>query len=172
VDRSVELYLASRASASAQVVFSADAEKEVQLLSVGLTDERGAPIDAPTRDQPFGVRLRYAVRATTRGLDVGVRLTTSRGVRVLDETWSDSTAGVAHTAGKGTWEISLIVPPVLAAEEYTVGVSIGSPFDRFVDEEVLTFRLLPHPTDRREAIERRRIVQAPVTWRQRQEKLG
>jgi ABC-type polysaccharide/polyol phosphate transport system ATPase subunit len=165
-ERSVELYLASRASATAQVVFSADAEKEVQLLSVGLTDEHGAPIDAPIRDRPFGVRLRFVVRANVRGLDVGVRLATSRGIRVLDESWSDSTGGVPPSAGIGTWEISLIVPPVLAADEYTVGVTIASPFDRFVDEEVLTFRLWPRSADRREVIERQRVVQAPVRWRQ------
>jgi ABC-type polysaccharide/polyol phosphate transport system ATPase subunit len=163
--RSVELYLATRSAEAAHVTFPADRAKEVQLLSAGITDERGDRLDAPVRDRPFAVRLRFAVRANVGGIDVGVRLTTSRGVRVVEESWSDSTDGVTPAEGTGTWEVSVAVPPVLAPDEYTLGVTVASPFDRFVDEEVLTFRLWPRPDDRRELVERSRIVQAPVTWR-------
>jgi ABC-type polysaccharide/polyol phosphate transport system ATPase subunit len=166
VDTSIERYLAARGAATAHVAFPVDSEKEVQLLSVGVIDERGEQLDAPVRDRPFGVRIRFVVRQNVGGIDVGVHLITSRGVRVLEENWSDGTGGVTPTAGTGTWELSLLVPSVLAADEYTVGVSIASPFEEFVDEEVLKFRLWPRPDDRRELTERSRIVQVPVTWRQ------
>jgi hypothetical protein len=57
------------------------------------------------------------------------------------------------------------VPPVLAANDYGVGVSITSPYERFVDEEVLRFRLWPRPDDRRDVSDRNRILQPAVTWR-------
>ena len=63
------------------------------------------------------------------------------------------------------WDVSMLVPPVLAANDYAVGVSIASPYQRFVDEEVLTFQLWPRPDDRRELSDRNRLVQPEVTWR-------
>jgi homopolymeric O-antigen transport system ATP-binding protein len=163
--RSIELYLAARAREVPQVEFPIDAEKEVQLLAVGLTDEAGVPVDAPARDEPFAIRVRFAIRANVGGLDVGVYLVTRRGVRVLDENWSDQAQGLAPAEGTGIWEVSLRVPPVLAAGDYTVGVSIASPYQRFVDEEVMSFRLWPRTDDRREVSDRNRILQPAVDWR-------
>jgi ABC-type polysaccharide/polyol phosphate transport system ATPase subunit len=165
VDRSIELYLDAKSADVSQVEFPVDAEKEVQLLSVTLTDEGGAQIDAPIRDRPFAVRVRLTVRQNVGGVDVGVYLMTNKGIRVLEENWSDRTAGVAPAAGTGIWDVSLVVPPVLAANEYTVGISIASPYETFADQEVLTFRVWPRPDDRRALIERNRVVQVPVTWR-------
>jgi hypothetical protein len=84
---------------------------------------------------------------------------------VLEENWSDSSQGLAPGAGTGVWDVSVLVPPVLAANDYAVGVSIASPYQRFVDEEVLTFQLSPRPDDRREVSDRNRIVQPQVVWR-------
>jgi hypothetical protein len=58
----------------------------------------------------------------------------------------------------------MLVPPVLAANDYAVGVSIASPYQRFVDDEVLTFQFWPRPDDRRELSDRR-LVQPQVAWR-------
>jgi ABC-type polysaccharide/polyol phosphate transport system ATPase subunit len=163
--RSIELYLEARGHQTSQVEFAVDREKEVQLLAVGLADESGAPIDAPARDRPFAVRVRFRVGERVGGVDVGVYLVTRRGVRVLDENWSDRVQGVAPADGTGVWDVSVLIPPLLAAADYTVGVSIASPYQTFVDEEVLSFRLWPRPDDRRELIERNRILQPPVEWR-------
>jgi ABC-2 type transport system ATP-binding protein/lipopolysaccharide transport system ATP-binding protein len=163
--RSIELYLAERSREVPQVEFAADASKEVQLLSVGLTDERGAQVDAPVRDRPFAIRVRFLVRGDVGGLDVGVSLMTRNGTRVLEENWSDRARGVAPAEGTGIWDVSMLVPPVLAANDYAVGVSIASPYQRFADEEVLTFQLWPRPDDRRELSDRNRLVQPEVAWR-------
>jgi ABC-type polysaccharide/polyol phosphate transport system ATPase subunit len=163
--RSIELYLEARGGQTSQVEFPVDAEKEVQLLAVGLADESGAPIDAPARDKPFAVRVRFRVSERVGGIDVGVFLVTRRGVRILDENWSDRVQGVAPADGTGVWDVSVLIPPLLAAGDYVVGVSIASPYQTFVDEEVLSFRLWPRPDDRRELIERNRVVQPPVEWR-------
>jgi ABC-type polysaccharide/polyol phosphate transport system ATPase subunit len=163
--RSIELYLAARAREAPQVEFPVDEAQDVQLLSVGLTDENGDQVDAPVRDQPFAIRVRFAIRRSVGGVDVGIQLLTSKGVRVLEENWSDGNRGAAPADETGTWDVSLVVPPVLAPNDYGVGVSITSPYQRFVDEEVLRFRLWPRADDRREASDRNRILQPAVAWR-------
>ena len=163
--QSIDLYLAERSREVPQVEFSEDDQKEVQLLSVALTDENGTQIDAPVRDRPFAIRVRFLVRQEVGGVDVGVWLTSRSGTRVLEENWSDATQGLAPAGGTGSWDLSMLVPPVLAANDYAVGVSIVSPYQRFVDEEVLTFQLWPRPDDRREVSDRNRIVQPEVVWR-------
>ena len=163
--RSIELYLEARGRQTSQVEFPLEADKEVQLLAVGLADESGAPIDAPMRDRPFAVRVRFRVNERVGGIDVGVYLVTKRGVRVVDESWSDREQGVAPADGTGEWEVSVVIPPLLAAADYTVGVSLTSPYQTYANDEVLSFRLWPRADDRRELIERNRILQAPVVWR-------
>jgi ABC-type polysaccharide/polyol phosphate transport system ATPase subunit len=163
--RSIELYLAERSRETPQVEFSRDEQKDIQLLSVALTEEDGSQVDAPVRDQPLAIRVRFVVRRDVGGVDVGVSLTTRSGTRVLEENWSDSSQGLAPGAGTGVWDVSVLVPPVLAANDYAVGVSIASPYQRFVDEEVLTFQLSPRPDERREVSDRNRIVQPQVVWR-------
>jgi ABC-type polysaccharide/polyol phosphate transport system ATPase subunit len=163
--RSIELYAAERSREVPQVEFPRDDAKDVQLLSVGLTDEDGAQVDAPIRDRPFAIRVRFLVRRDVGGVDVGVSLMTRNGTRVLEESWSDRSRGVAPAEGTGLWDVSMLVPPVLAANDYAVGVSIASPYQRFVDEEVLTFQLWPRPDDRRELSDRSRLVQPEVAWR-------
>jgi ABC-type polysaccharide/polyol phosphate transport system ATPase subunit len=163
--RGIELYLAERSLQVPQVEFLGDEEKEVQVLSVALTDEDGAQVDAPVRDRPFAIRVRFVVRRDVGGVDVGLSLLTRSGARVLEENWSDGTQGLAPAAGTGVWDVSMLVPPVLAANDYSVGVSIASPYQRFVDDEVLTFQLWPRQDDRREVRDRNRIVQPKVVWR-------
>ena len=128
-------------------------------------DESGNQVDAPVRDRPFAIRVRFAVRRSVGGVDVGIYLVTSTGARVLDEIWSDQHQGVAPADAIGVWDVSMAVPPILAANDYSVGVSITSPYERFADEQVLRFRLWPRPDDRREVSDRNRILQPAVGWR-------
>jgi ABC-type polysaccharide/polyol phosphate transport system ATPase subunit len=163
--QSIARYLAARAHETPQVEFAVDERADVQLLSVGLTDEHGEQIDAPVRDRPFAIRIRFAVRRDVGPVDVGVALLTSRGVRVLEENWSDATKGAAPADAPGVWDVSLVIPPLLAPNDYGIVVMIASPYEEFVDEEVLRFRLWPRPDDRRELSDRNRIVQPGVVWR-------
>jgi ABC-type polysaccharide/polyol phosphate transport system ATPase subunit len=163
--RSIEFYLDARGERAASVEFPPDPEKPVQLLSVAIMDSAGRPLDAPRRDKPVTIRTRFLVREQLRGLDLKVYLVTRKGVRVLEESLSDHPAGDAYGDVPGEWEAALVIPPVLAAGDYVLGVAIRSPYQRFLDEEVLTFRLWPPPDERRESVERTRIVQPAVEWR-------
>ncbi len=163
--RSIERYLDARGERAASVEFPLEPEKPVQLLSVAIADASGARVEAPQRDQPVAIRTRFLVREQLRGLDVKVYLVTSRGVRVLEENLSDKQPGAECGEAPGEWEATVVVPPVLAAGDYVLGIAIHSPYQRFLDQEVLTFRLWPPPEERREAIDRTRIVQPGVEWR-------
>jgi ABC-type polysaccharide/polyol phosphate transport system ATPase subunit len=163
--RSIDLYLDARGERAASVEFPSEPDKPVQLLSVGIADEAGALVDAPQRDEPLAVRTRFLVREPLRALDVKIYIMTRRGVRVLEENLSDQQPDADCGSVGGEWEATVVVPPILAAGDYILGVAIHSPYQRFLDQEVLTFRLWPPPDERRESVDRSRIVQPGVRWR-------
>jgi ABC-type polysaccharide/polyol phosphate transport system ATPase subunit len=167
VGRSIELYLEARAERASYVELPPDPDKHVHLVSVGIADLSGALLDAPRRDQAFAISARLVLREPIRGLDVKIYLVTPRGVRVLDENLSDSEPEPRFGEAAGEWEASLVVPPVLAAGDYVVGVSVRSPYQRFVDREVLSVRVFPAPDAPRESVERIRILQPDVAWQLR-----
>jgi hypothetical protein len=109
--------------------------------------------------------MRFALRQNVGGVDVSVHLMTSKGVRVLEENWSDRTGALMPATDPGIWDVSLVVPSVLAPNDYIIGVSIASPYQSFVNEEVLAFRLWPRTDDRQDLSDRNRILQPPVAWR-------
>jgi hypothetical protein len=162
--RSIDLYLDARGERAASVEFPSEPDRPVQLLSVAITDEAGALLDAPRRDQPLAVRTRFLVRRPQRALDLKVYLTTRRGIRVLEESLSDQQRDTNCGNTPGEWHATITVPPILAAGDYVLGVAIRSPYQRFLDEEALTFRLWPPPHEHRESIDRTRIIQPAVHW--------
>jgi ABC-type polysaccharide/polyol phosphate transport system ATPase subunit len=163
--RSIDLYLDARGERAASVEFPSEPDKPVQLLSVAIADESGALVDAPQRDEPLAVRTRFLVRQPIRALDMKIYLMTRRGFSVLEESLSDQQPDADCGSVPGEWEATVIVPPVLASGDYVLGVAIRSPYQRFLDQEVLTFRLWPPPDERRESVDRTRIVQPGVRWR-------
>jgi ABC-type polysaccharide/polyol phosphate transport system ATPase subunit len=163
--RSIEMYLDARGERAAAVEFPPASDKPVQLLSVAVVDSSGRPLEAPRRDKPLAIRTRFLVREQLRGLDLKVYLVTKSGVRVLEESLSDRDPQAECGDVPGEWEASVVIPPVLAAGDYILGVAVASPYQRFLDQEVLTFRLWPPADERRESVERNRIVQPAVEWR-------
>jgi ABC-type polysaccharide/polyol phosphate transport system ATPase subunit len=163
--RSIELYLDARGERASYVQLAPEPDDAVQLTAVGVTTPSGGALDAARRDEPFAVRMRFMVREPVRGLDLKVYLLTRTGVRVLDENLLDQQDDVQCGDVPGEWEASVTIPPVLAAGDYVVGVSILSPYEWFVEREVLAFRLWPAPDQRQGSIERNRIVQPRVEWR-------
>jgi hypothetical protein len=136
----------------------------------------GAPLEMTRRHEPLCIRLRFVARQRLPDLDIAIYLLDHRGVRVLDEAWSD-TGNVTDSVGRpGEYEAALIVPPVLSAGECVVDVWIGSTIgaadETFVHHEALTLRLSPHPHDRAEWTERNRIVHPPVEWEMRLDPSG
>jgi ABC-type polysaccharide/polyol phosphate transport system ATPase subunit len=164
----IDEYLSSSAGGATSVEFHPQGDQAVELLAVAVTDEQGAPMDVARRDRPFVINIRFATRTRLPDLDVGVNLIDQRGTYVLIETFSDTEGWRGALAMPGEYQVALAIPPVLAAGNYVVGVWIGSTIgqvdETFLDREVLTLQLGPGLHDRRESIDRPRVVQPQVRW--------
>jgi ABC-type polysaccharide/polyol phosphate transport system ATPase subunit len=161
----IEHYIRSSVPRAARADFEAEPDQRVQLLSVMLLDDRGEPLDAPRRDQPLTLALRFVVRERIPGLDFAVSLQNERGVQLLEEDWGlDTDSSLVPERVPETYEARLRVPPVLPAGDYLMGVWIGTRFETFVYEQPLTFRIWPSPDDRSDSVERNRVVQPAVAW--------
>jgi ABC-type polysaccharide/polyol phosphate transport system ATPase subunit len=163
--QSVERYLDARGERASYIELPPESDEVVQLVAVGVTTPSGGAVDAPRHDEPFAVRTRFVVREPVRGLDVKISLLTRTGVRVLEENLLDQEGDMRCGDVPGEWEVSITIPAVLAAGDYVIGVSIFSPYEWFVEREVLAFRLWPSPDERQESIDRNRVVQPDVEWR-------
>lgn len=164
----VEEYLAAGLPTGASIEFAPRGQGTVELVSVTVTDETGAPLGMPRRDEPFALRVRFVSHERLPHLNLAIYLLDRHGVHVLDHSWSEAGRPTPARGAAGEYEASLTVPPVLAAGEYVAGVwigtSIGDEGDTFVHQDVLAFRLWPRPDDRQESPERQRIVHTDVEW--------
>jgi ABC-2 type transport system ATP-binding protein/lipopolysaccharide transport system ATP-binding protein len=152
----VAAYLAADVDRRAVRQFHDAGDAPVALRSVAMLDAAGSPGHLVDRDEPFTVEVRFDVRRPVPGLDCAVYLSTLRGVRVVDEAWSDAGEAVA---GVGSYVARLQVPSLLNAGDYAVGVWFGTPYEhiRWVDD-ALVVRLDGATAGRRD-----RVLQAGLT---------
>jgi ABC-type polysaccharide/polyol phosphate transport system ATPase subunit len=156
--RVVADYLASGVDFAGGRSFEEQAGGAVSLRSVGILDARGTAAAVLPRDGGFRVEVRYRLRAAIPRLDLAVYVLTARGVRVLDEMWSDT---VERRPDKpGDYEVTATIPPVLNVGEYTIGVWIGTSYETFVEESTAAaIRLEGSVKERPE-----RLVELRVPW--------
>jgi ABC-type polysaccharide/polyol phosphate transport system ATPase subunit len=158
-DDVVSAYLASGRTFAARQVFAEDPTRPVSVLSVAVLDDAGTPTEALDRDTPLTFEVRFVVRERVPGLDMTVLVHNLRGVRVLDEAWSDS-APAAKREALGEYVARIVVPPILAAGEYVAGVWLGTPFESiFYEDDLLRFRLHGDANGRPN-----RITQLALPW--------
>jgi hypothetical protein len=82
-----------------------------------------------------------------------------RGVRVLEEAWSES-AGAEERESVGDYVARIVIPPLLVAGDYVAGFWLGSAFETgFYADDVLRFRLRGDAKGRPN-----RVVQLGVPW--------
>jgi ABC-2 type transport system ATP-binding protein/lipopolysaccharide transport system ATP-binding protein len=138
----------------------------IQLLDAATLGSDGADAGVPRRGAPLRIRLRFAVEAPVRGLDIAIIVRDRVGSRLLDEAWSDRTGGFpADDFAVGKYEVTLTIPPVLAVGSYLIQAWFGTHLEEFLDTDVLKFDIRPKPDDRQEWIDRPRLLQpAEVNW--------
>ncbi len=145
--------------------FTPDPSRRVQVLAAEVADGSGVAIDHPERGQPLTLRVRFVVREPLPVVAIGFTLQDHRGIRVLDEVWGEHGSDMLAIDDAPTEiEAEIVVPPILPAGSYLVGVTIGSSYDLFLEQEVLHFRVWPRADDPADSLERDRVVQPPVTW--------
>lgn len=158
----VEAYLRSGMTQSLKAEFEADDRGPVSVLGVEVADDQGRRLDMPRRDRPFGIRVKFEVRRPLSRLDLSVSLVNRRGVTVLDESFSD-TGNLCIAGEPGEHGASLLVPPTLASDDYTLGIWMGA-FDTYAELEPFSFRLWPRPDDPADWTARVRVAQPAVHW--------
>jgi ABC-2 type transport system ATP-binding protein/lipopolysaccharide transport system ATP-binding protein len=121
----------------------------VRVLGARVLDETGVPVEVMRRDAPFTIEVRFTLSEAVPGLDIALVVANRRGVRVLDELWSDSMPEGRGAAGEHVARVT--VPPVLNGGEYDIGIWFGTAYEQFVNElELLTLRLEGGAADRAE----------------------
>jgi ABC-type polysaccharide/polyol phosphate transport system ATPase subunit len=158
-DHVVSAYLASGRTFAARQVFTEDRTRPVSVLGVAVLDSSGNPTEVLDRDAPVTFEVRFVVRERVPALDMTVLVHNLRGVRVLDEAWSESAPARAREA-IGEYVARIVVPPILAPGEYVAGLWLGTPFESmFYEDDLLRFRLQGDANGRAN-----RIAQLGVPW--------
>ena len=160
----LERYLVTTTSHVARVELPLEPEKPVQLILLAVTDGDGSPLQRARRDLPLALSLSFVTRDRIPGLEASIYLLNRKGMLVLNENISDQGLNYTLSQGSSQHDLSLTIPPVLPAGDYVAGVWIGTETESFVHRELLDFSLLPRPDDRRDSLERGRLVQPPVRW--------
>jgi ABC-type polysaccharide/polyol phosphate transport system ATPase subunit len=155
-------YLRFGIPAQTRVDLPSDATQPAELVSVELVGNDTAA--RVRRDEPFRVRLRFRAREPAFGLDIGIYLVNREGVRILDDVWSDWRQSEWLADEPGEYEATVEVPPVLASGEYVLGVWFGTAVEDLFDQELMSFEVVPRPDDRKEWIERARVMQPELRW--------
>jgi len=106
-----------------------------RLVGLRVLDARGRPTTALRREEPFDVEVRWRLSEPVPTFDVSVLVTNRRGVRLLDESWSDVVD--AGRGEVGEHAVRFRVPPVLNVGTVAVGVWLGSRYETFFDEPTL-----------------------------------
>jgi ABC-type polysaccharide/polyol phosphate transport system ATPase subunit len=137
---------------------------QIELTSLRIVD--GAGDWPPRRDRALELRLGFRTRETVPALDIAIWILDDRGQRVLDDPWSDTRSEPVRMSGGECYEVRAVVPPIMRAGDYVLGVWIGEEgaYETVLDEELARFTVLPRPGDRDESLRRPRVTQPPVRW--------
>ncbi len=155
----VNRYLASGTSLSGTRTFDPPPGKSAAILQTRLLDAAGNAAVAFSRDDPVTVEIRFAVYAPTPDLDLTVFIHNVRGIRVLEEAWSERVPD-ALRGTPGEFVVRVVIPPVLAVDEYVAGFWMGSRYEEmFYEDDVLRFRL-----DGRDHGRPNRVIDLGLDW--------
>jgi ABC-type polysaccharide/polyol phosphate transport system ATPase subunit len=155
----VDAYLTAGTDLAGRRVYPLREDRAASVLEARVLDAHDAPASALSRDEPVVLEVRFAVREPVPGLDLTVFVQNLRGVRVLEEAWSEKVPDEERGL-TGEYVARIAIPPVLAVGEYVAGLWLGSKYDAmFYEDDVLRFRL-----DGRDHGRPNRVVALGLTW--------
>jgi len=123
----IDEYVRSRGGDDAVVEFADDESLDARIARVAVVDDDGAPMAASPSWTRTWICVDLDVRRASRGVDVAVFVSTTRGVRLLGETLVDS--GHQPLRSPGRHRVKVAVPSMLMPGSYTVDVWLGSPME-------------------------------------------
>jgi ABC-2 type transport system ATP-binding protein/lipopolysaccharide transport system ATP-binding protein len=136
-ERVIEAYLAAAAEAGPSLEFPQGGlgTGAARLLGLRVLDGRGIPSLALRRDEAFTIELEWELHEPVATFDAAVLVTNLRGVRLLDQSWSDVRAEGRGSPGRRIGRIT--VPPILNVGPITIGVWLGSTYEPYLNEPSL-----------------------------------
>jgi ABC-2 type transport system ATP-binding protein/lipopolysaccharide transport system ATP-binding protein len=155
----VREYLTSGTSLSGTRALPEDPRHPASVVEARVLDAAGRPAAVLKRDEPVTIEVRFVVRERVRNLDLTAFVVNLRGVKVLEEAWSDATP-IEQRGAPGEYLARLVVPPLLMPDEYVVGLWFGTIYDAmFYSDDVLRFRLDGGTQNRPQ-----RVVRLDLPW--------
>jgi ABC-2 type transport system ATP-binding protein/lipopolysaccharide transport system ATP-binding protein len=155
----VDAYLTSGSDLSGTRDWPLRAGVPASVVQTRVLDASGAATTTFRQDEPVVFEVRFRVAEPTPDLDLTVFLHNLRGVKVLEEAWSER-AGEEERGAPGEYVARIELPPVLAVGEYVAGFWLGSKYEAmFLEDDALRFRL-----DGRDHGRPNRIVQLGLGW--------
>ncbi|SDZ08908.1 ABC-2 type transport system ATP-binding protein [Geodermatophilus africanus] len=116
----------------------------VTVKGVRVLGARGPSGQAMMREDSLSIEVDFSLAELVPGMDIALYVSTSQGVRVIDQAVSDREPARLE-AGEYTAQLNL--PPVLNVGDFVVGVWFGTAHTEFLDEPAAaTFTL--HGNDR------------------------
>jgi ABC-2 type transport system ATP-binding protein/lipopolysaccharide transport system ATP-binding protein len=109
----------------------ADPAGRVVVHSISVVDGAGRAVGILRRDGAFAVEIDLTLAERVPGFDLALYLVNRRGVRVLDEAWSDTEP--VRLDGPGRHVVRVTVPPVLNVGDYAIGLWVGSGDQEIMD---------------------------------------
>jgi ABC-2 type transport system ATP-binding protein/lipopolysaccharide transport system ATP-binding protein len=154
----VRHYLESTRYALREFVPREDKYKRTEVRRVEVRSADDRPVTAVPQGERFSVSVEFVLHGRLPLLDVAVFLTNERGVRVVDESWSDHVAQRPDQAGR--FDVTVQMPGVLNAGSYTVGLWLGDGNEDLInDANVCSFVVEGNRADRPD-----RIVDLGAPW--------
>jgi ABC-2 type transport system ATP-binding protein/lipopolysaccharide transport system ATP-binding protein len=140
----------------------ADVTSRVIVHRVAATDRSGRESSVLRRDVDFIIEIEFSLTERIPGFDIALYVINQRGVRVFDETWSDTES--TRVDAPGRYVVRLSVPAVLNVGEYSVGVWIGSGFEELLSVDAMGSFTLDGSTKGRPD----RVVELLLPWEARE----
>src|SRR5260221_7922716 len=141
----LDRYYRAFAQGAGRVDVSLEEHSALDQLSLTVLGEDGEPVDSPRRDRTLIFDLAFRTRLPLRAIDASIFLIDHHGTRIVNENLSYVTETISGPPD--TYRIRVMMPPVLTAGDYTVGVWLGNNDELVFRGEILRPSVLPLPED-------------------------
>jgi ABC-2 type transport system ATP-binding protein/lipopolysaccharide transport system ATP-binding protein len=123
-----------------------------------IIDATGRAVFGVRRDEAVRVELEIAVRERLPELKLRVALLDRRRAIVVDDAWSPG------AVDPGRYLVRVVVPPVLAAGEYTLRGALEDGRSAVDELDLIGVRLRPRLDERDQELVRARALQPRISW--------
>jgi ABC-type polysaccharide/polyol phosphate transport system ATPase subunit len=160
----VERYLDSTYRPSRRVEFADRRHGPIALRAAEVWSPGGDGRETPSRGKPLRASVTFALQDPTPGIDLTMAVIADNGTTVLSEAWSDMGRPMLPPTSRGEYQVSISIPPILAAGRYGLRVWMGTGYETFFRDQLLSFDVEPRHDDSTESASRARVAQPEVEW--------